>query len=65
MEKMAHISDHAKDLIQRLLTKDENERLGSNLGAEDIKAHPWFAGVDWDGILNKRVKPPYIPKLKK
>lgn len=64
-QKMSHVSEQAQDLIQRLLTKDEHKRLGSDLGAEDIKAHPWFAGIDWEGIYNKTVVPPYVPKLKK
>jgi hypothetical protein len=25
--------------------------------------HPWFAGVDWDMIFNKQIKPPFKPKL--
>lgn len=25
--------------------------------------HPWFAGVDWDMILRKQIKPPFKPKL--
>jgi hypothetical protein len=26
-------------------------------------AHPWFAGVDWDMILRKEIKPPFKPRL--
>lgn len=25
--------------------------------------HSWFAGVDWNMIYNKQVKPPFKPKL--
>jgi protein-serine/threonine kinase len=28
-----------------------------------VKAHPWFAGVDWKMIENKQIKPPFKPKL--
>jgi len=38
-----------------------DERLGVN-GAEEIKFHPFFAGVDWKRIRDK--KAPYVPELK-
>jgi hypothetical protein len=38
------------------------ERLGSR-GADEILNHPWFAGVNWEKILNKTIRPPFIPKL--
>lgn len=38
----------AKDLICRLLCNVET-RLGTG-GVEEIKAHPWFNGVDWDRL---------------
>ncbi|GJZ92508.1 retrovirus-related pol polyprotein from transposon opus, partial [Tanacetum coccineum] len=36
----------AKDLISKLLC-NVNQRLGSK-GADEIKAHSWFRGIDWD-----------------
>ena len=54
------ISDEAKDLIFRMIS-NSNNRLGKN-GAEEIKKHPFFNGVDWDNIRNS--KPPFIPILK-
>jgi hypothetical protein len=32
-------------------------------GAEDIKNNPWFQGVDWEIVLQKRIQPPWIPEL--
>ncbi|XP_010269845.1 PREDICTED: serine/threonine-protein kinase tricorner-like isoform X2 [Nelumbo nucifera] len=40
------ISDEAKDLIYHLLC-DVETRLGTR-GVEEIKAHPWFRGIQWD-----------------
>ena len=54
------ISEQAQDLIFKMINKSDN-RLGKN-GAEEIKKHPFFNGVDWDNIRN--TKAPFIPILK-
>ncbi|RKO88226.1 kinase C-like protein, partial [Blyttiomyces helicus] len=36
---------------------------GGRDDAEEIKRHPWFDGVDWDAFLEKRVPPPWVPKI--
>ncbi|CAI2369649.1 unnamed protein product [Moneuplotes crassus] len=58
------LSDEAKDLLSKLLTKDPDKRLGSGVNdAQDVKSHPWFANISWDDIYNKGQKPPYTPQL--
>nr|AML77886.1 putative LOV domain-containing protein [Eremosphaera viridis] len=54
------VSDDCKDLISALLVRDPAERLGTKNGADDIKAHPWFAGVKW--ALLRHETPPFIPR---
>ena len=54
------ISNLAKDLIFKLLTYSDM-RLGKN-GSEEIKAHPFFKGINWKKI--REMKPPFIPNLK-
>ncbi|KAH7661144.1 Non-specific serine/threonine protein kinase protein [Dioscorea alata] len=44
----AKLSPEAKDLISRLLCNVE-QRLGTK-GAHEIKAHPWFRGIQWDKL---------------
>jgi serine/threonine-protein kinase RIM15 len=50
------VSEEAKDLMNKLMCLDPKERLGSNKdeqfanGGEEIKAHPWFAGLNWDTL---------------
>lgn len=52
------VSEEAKDLINKLIVLDPDERLGSNKddkyadGGEEIKAHPWFADVNWKTLRN-------------
>ena len=59
------LSDNAKDLIQKLLVIDPSKRLGSGPnGIENIKNHKFFNGVNWKDIEMKKIKPPFIPKLK-
>ncbi|OEL35670.1 Protein kinase PINOID [Dichanthelium oligosanthes] len=49
----------ARDLIARLLAKDPNERLGSRRGAADVKAHPFFKGLNF--ALLRSSRPPVVP----
>ncbi|GJM90877.1 hypothetical protein PR202_ga07198 [Eleusine coracana subsp. coracana] len=42
-------SKEAVDLITKLLVVDENERLGT-MGAEAVKNHSWFDGINWEQI---------------
>ncbi|KAG5355044.1 Serine/threonine-protein kinase CBK1 [Yarrowia sp. B02] len=55
-----HLSPESEDLIRRLLTSSEN-RLGRVGGANEIKAHPFFRGVDWSSI--REFNAPFVPKL--
>lgn len=50
-----------KDLIKKLLCKNESKRLGSKMGAADIKRHPFFKKVEWSFLRNQ--EPPLIPIL--
>jgi len=55
---------YAKDLIKRFLMRDVSQRLG-NLegGAEDVKRHRFFRGMDWKKIAAKEITPPIIPRI--
>ena len=54
-----HLSPEAEDMIHRLITAPE-KRLGRN-GAQEIKDHPFFAGVDWTTI--RQIDAPFVPHL--
>ncbi|CAD8132805.1 unnamed protein product [Paramecium octaurelia] len=52
-----------KSLLEGLFSKNPDKRLGSK-GAQEIKDHPWFLNVNWDTLLKKLYKPPFIPLVK-
>lgn len=60
--------DMAGDIVQifqGLLTKDPNNRLGAGpRDALEVMEEPFFHNIDFNDILNLRVKPPYIPEIK-
>ena len=50
----------ARSFLQALLTADISKRL---VNPEDMKAHPWFRGVDWSLVAQRRALPPWVPTL--
>lgn len=54
-------SEDVADLINGLISRKEESRIGRN-GAKSVKSHPWFKDINWDDIINKRVKAPFIPQ---
>ncbi|KAJ8631315.1 hypothetical protein MRB53_024638 [Persea americana] len=55
----ANLSAEAKDLICKLLCNVEL-RLGTK-GAHEIKAHPWFKGIQWDKLY--QMEAAFIPEV--
>lgn len=59
------VTPEAKDLMNRLMCLDPKERLGSNNeekfanGGDEIRAHPWFADVEWDMLREEEAS--FIP----
>jgi protein kinase X len=46
-------------LIVRLLRAERTHRIGClKNGAEDIKKHKWFRGLNWAALYNKQLPPP-------
>ncbi|WJX93382.1 Phototropin-2 [Trifolium repens] len=51
----------ARQLINALLQRDPGSRLGSTTGANDIKQHPFFRGINWPLIRNMSPPPLDVP----
>jgi len=58
------LSTEGRNFVKGLLNRNPKHRLGANRGASELKAHPFFADVDWDALGKKKVVPPFKPKLK-
>ncbi|KAF3702457.1 Serine/threonine-protein kinase N2 [Channa argus] len=58
------LSPESVSLIQKLLQKNPEMRLGAGKeDASEIKRHKFFQGMDWDALLAKKVKPPFLPVI--
>ncbi|CBI31088.3 hypothetical protein VitviT2T_015664 [Vitis vinifera] len=55
----AKLSAEAKDLISRLLCNVAH-RLGTK-GAHEIKAHPWFKGIQWESLY--QMEAAFVPEV--
>uniref|UniRef100_A0A665WLV0 protein kinase C n=1 Tax=Echeneis naucrates TaxID=173247 RepID=A0A665WLV0_ECHNA len=52
-------------LIQKLLQKNPEMRLGAGEDdASEIKRDRFFQGTDWDALLARKVKPPFLPVIR-
>ncbi|KZT24479.1 AGC/NDR protein kinase [Neolentinus lepideus HHB14362 ss-1] len=52
-----HLSREAEDLIRRLITSVDRR-----MNVEQIRAHPFFYGVDWQTI--RHIDAPFVPHLR-
>lgn len=51
-----------RSLLAGLLQRDVHKRLGCRgRGAGELKAHPFFRGIDWRVVYLQKLQPPLIP----
>jgi len=53
------LSVNAKDLLSKILEKKQGDRIKP----ENIKKHPFFAAMNFEGLLRKEVPAPFRPKV--
>ncbi|KAJ8263321.1 hypothetical protein COCON_G00157780 [Conger conger] len=60
------LSPESISIIQKLLRKNPERRLGAGeQDAEEVKKQKFFQqGIDWDALLAKKIKPPFLPSIK-
>lgn len=62
MSSVLHVD--LKDLVKNILQVDLSKRFGNlKNGVEDIKTHAWFKPINWSGLLQQTVKPPFVPNV--
>lgn len=54
------MQEEAKDLITTLLQHSPRDRLGIG-GAQEVKEHLYFAGLDWNSLLRQKAE--FVPQL--
>uniref|UniRef100_A0A0A9WH43 protein kinase C n=1 Tax=Lygus hesperus TaxID=30085 RepID=A0A0A9WH43_LYGHE len=51
-------------IMRRLLRKNPERRLGSSeKDADDVKKQAFFRSINWDELLMRRVRPPFVPTV--
>ncbi|XP_031438484.1 protein kinase C epsilon type-like [Clupea harengus] len=61
------LSKEAVNILKAFMTKNPSKRLGcvAAQGLEEaIKAHPFFKEIDWVLLEQRRVRPPFKPRIK-
>lgn len=60
----ASLTMAARSLLMGLLEKDPRKRLGgSEEDVRDIARHPFFASINWQDLLEKKIPPPWKPDV--
>ncbi|KAI8905694.1 kinase-like protein [Powellomyces hirtus] len=60
--KPVALSSEGENLLRRLLERDVRKRIGcGTMGVEEIEAHPWFRGIDWDTVQRMKYQPTFVP----
>lgn len=59
----SYITPDAKDLLQRLISRNPDKRLGGAGGGEEVKAQKFFKDMDWAALFERRVTPPFKPNI--
>ena len=52
---------HYKSFIQQLLSQNPAARLGGSM--DKLKNHPWLSTFNWNRLISRQLKPPYIPTI--
>ena len=61
--EIKEISNSGCDIIEKLLNKNPDERLGSKANPQNIKDHPFFSSINWSKLENGEIDPPIKPNV--
>ncbi|NXG51791.1 AKT2 kinase, partial [Psilopogon haemacephalus] len=58
------LGPEAKSLLAGLLKKDPKQRLGGGAGdAQEVMQHRFFAAIDWQDVVQRKLVPPFKPQV--
>jgi protein kinase N len=58
------LSPESLSLLRKLLRKKPESRLGhSERDAEEVKSQAFYKHLNWEDLLLRRIKPPFIPVI--
>jgi len=61
----SYITPNAKAMMQGLLNRDPNRRLGgAGTDSAEIRTHAFFSGIDWAVAYARGLVPPFKPEVK-
>lgn len=61
----SYVTPEAKTLLQGLIYRDPNKRLGGGpTGGQEVQRHGFFSGTDWEAVYRKELTPPFAPQLR-
>ena len=55
-------SPKLQNILIKLLEKNPKDRLGTK-DSDEIKNHPWFDKVNWNALVTRSIKAPFVPIL--
>ncbi|KAL3231796.1 Serine/threonine-protein kinase SCH9 [Nakaseomyces bracarensis] len=57
------LSPEGRSFVKGLLNRNPKHRLGSVDDGRELRAHPFFADIDWELLKQKKIPPPFKPHL--
>ncbi|XP_021709060.1 protein kinase C isoform X3 [Aedes aegypti] len=58
------LSREAVSILKGFMTKNAAKRLGCIDGENQIRTHPFFKDMDWDALEQRKVRPPFRPRVR-
>ncbi|XP_052088405.1 serine/threonine-protein kinase Sgk1-like isoform X1 [Mytilus californianus] len=58
-----NVSAAARSILEGLLQKEKEQRLGAKKDFHEIKTHSFFSDINWDDLDKKKIHPPYNPNV--
>lgn len=57
------LSPEGRSFVKGLLNRNPRHRLGAIDDGRELRAHPFFAEIDWEALRQKKIPPPFKPHL--